>query len=229
MSFETHSELGWLIFRKKKKTHAEVCRMKSHGAWLLIQQLLQATSAYLSQLKLFNVLRLHVMTRLVIMIFVITEYVSEVACCASVTPACLLSISNFLSLLCCRTDYLFCYISINVILLLKATECCFVSPQGIFFYFFFPFSWLFRCVKEAAGVASHSQQHLCCRLVCCADALHRSLRAGMTHLCQRCHQHSSTHGPPSLDLQTSEKIKTRDINLRHLHWIYLFIYLFITL
>ena len=113
--------------------------MKSHGAWLLIQQLLQATSAYLSQLKLFNVLRLHVMTRLVIMIFVITEYVSEVACCASVTPACLLSISNFLSLLCCRTDYLFCYISINVILLLKATECCIVSPQGIFFFFFFSF------------------------------------------------------------------------------------------
>lgn len=138
----------------------------------MIQQLLQATSAYLSQLKLLNVLRLHVMTRLVIMIFVITEYVSEVACCASVTPACLLSISNFLSLLCCRTDYLFCYISINVILLLKATKCCIVLPQR--FFVFFPFSWHFRCVREAAGVASHSQQHLCCRLVCCTDALHQA-------------------------------------------------------
>lgn len=49
----------------------------------------------------------------------ITEYVGDVACCASIILACLLNINVF-SLLCCKTDYLFCYISINVILLLKA-------------------------------------------------------------------------------------------------------------
>lgn len=48
----------------------------------------------------------------------ITEYVSDVACCASIILACLLNIYVFS--LCCKTDYLFCYISINVILLLKA-------------------------------------------------------------------------------------------------------------
>lgn len=209
MSFETHSELGWLIFRKKKKTHAEVCRMKSHGAWLLIQQLLQATSAYLSQLKLFNVLRLHVMTRLVIMIFVITEYVSEVACCASVTPACLLSISNFLSLLCCRTDYLFCYISINVILLLKATECCIVSPQGIFFFFF---SFLFlgssdvsKRLQELRHTASNTSAAvlfvaltLCTEasvpawLTCASDVISTHPLTALPHLIYR-HQRKSRH------------------------------------
>lgn len=166
------------------------------------------------------------MTRLVIMIFVITEYVSEVACCASVTPACLLSISNFLSLLCCRTDYLFCYISINVILLLKAMECCIVLPQRIFFFLSF-FLALLMCHRGCRSCVTQPATPL---LSSCL--LHwrsaPSLRAGMTHLCQRCHQHSSTYSHPLLNLQTPEKIKTRELNLRQLHWIHLFFcYLFL--
>lgn len=61
-------------------------------------------------------------------------YVSEVACCASVTLACLLNIINVLSLLCCKTDYLFCYISINVILLLKAHGVSHCFLQRIIFF-----------------------------------------------------------------------------------------------
>lgn len=63
-----------------------------------------------------------------------TEYVSEVACCASITLACLLNISNSLCLSCCKTDYLFCYISINVILLLNThgVLCCLLQRIIVF-------------------------------------------------------------------------------------------------
>lgn len=53
-----------------------------------------------------------------IFVYLITEYVSEVACCASVTPACLLSISNFLSLLCCKN---------RLFILLHLNKCYFIA------------------------------------------------------------------------------------------------------
>lgn len=56
------------------------------------------------------------------------------ACCASVT----LCIVHFLSSLRCQTDYLFCYISINVILLLK-TSCL-----ALLFFFLFLCKEIFR-------------------------------------------------------------------------------------
>lgn len=87
---------------------------------------------------------------------------SEVACCA---PACVLSISNLLSLLCCKTDYLFCYLLINVILLLKATACCIVLQKV---------SFLSSVLEDVAESASQSQQQPCCRRVGCIDALHQA-------------------------------------------------------
>lgn len=59
--------------------------------------------------------------------YITTEYVGEVSLlCISYT-----CIVNFLSSLCCQTDYLFCYISINVILLLKTSRLALFFPQRI--------------------------------------------------------------------------------------------------
>lgn len=58
-------------------------------------------------------------------------YINDKACRASLTPACLFSISNLLGLLCCKTDYLFCYILINVTLQISIGDTL-CSSQGDF-------------------------------------------------------------------------------------------------
>lgn len=133
--------------------------------------------------------RLHITSRLMLIInesvkvFVpsITEYVSEVACCASVTPACLLSISNLLSLLCCKTDYLFCYISINVILLLKATVCCTDFHKE---------SWCWKRLQELHHTASNTSAVVlfvaltpCIEAWCWHDSPVPVMSSGRIHTC----------------------------------------------
>lgn len=107
--------------------------------------------------------------------YITTEYVSEVSLlCISYT-----CIVNFLSSLCCQTDYLFCYISINVILLLK-TSCL-----ALFFYkesIFFLALWTWGCrscvTQPATPLVSSCLLHW-------RPTLSRDV--GMTHLHQRCH------------------------------------------
>lgn len=79
-------------------------------------------------------------------------------------------------------------------------------------------SWQFWCVEEAAGTASHGQQHLCCRLVCCTHALHWSASKPAWLTCTsdviNAHTHPHIHTPciawlldGEVKIQTSNNLK----------------------